>query len=212
MASVLYLKAVLLALPVCLSTSPLEAQNLVTDQWPALSAQVATQATELPIFVRPAPSQVLADLDRSEQTAETAFGGLVGLGQNAEAPKASMTDADIYPGTELGVSLGRGLAAWYQHPGKTASGDIFDPRKLTAAHATLPFGTRLRVVNLRTKKSVVVEVNDRISTRKSIRRKFSIDLSRESAKRLGIDGIAPVEIFAAAPPNNSEDKLASVGP
>jgi rare lipoprotein A len=110
------------------------------------------------------------------------------------------------------MSLGRGLAAWYQHPGKTASGDIFDPNKLTAAHATLPFGTQLRVVNHRTKKSIVVEVNDRMTTRKSIRRKFAIDLSRESAKRLGIDGIAPVEILVLGTPPEAEGKLASVDP
>lgn len=44
---------------------------------------------------------------------------------------------------------------------RTASGDIFDNSKLTAANRSLPFGTKLKVTNLRTGKSVVVEVNDR---------------------------------------------------
>lgn len=47
------------------------------------------------------------------------------------------------------------------HGRKTASGAIFDNNKLTAAHKTLPFGTKLKVTNLANGKSVVVEVNDR---------------------------------------------------
>lgn len=44
---------------------------------------------------------------------------------------------------------------------KTSSGEIFDQRKLTAAHQTMPFGTRLRVTNSQNGKSVIVRVNDR---------------------------------------------------
>jgi rare lipoprotein A len=91
--------------------------------------------------------------------------------------------------------LGRGVAAWYQHAGKTASGEIFRPDRLTAAHATLPLGTRVRVVNQRNHKSVVVDINDRMTTQRSIRRRFTIELSRGGAQVLGIDGIAPVAIY-----------------
>jgi rare lipoprotein A len=57
-----------------------------------------------------------------------------------------------------------GRASWYgkQHHGqKTASGDVYDMHKLTAAHRTLPFGTRLLVTDVATGRSVEVLVNDR---------------------------------------------------
>ena len=55
-----------------------------------------------------------------------------------------------------------GLASFYRLAGyKTANGETFDPNLLTAAHRTLPFGTKLRVTNEKTGKSVVVRVNDR---------------------------------------------------
>jgi rare lipoprotein A len=63
-----------------------------------------------------------------------------------------------------GRPLQTGIASWYG-PGfdgkKTASGEIFNRRALTAAHKTLPFDTRVRVVNLENGKSVVVRINDR---------------------------------------------------
>ena len=70
----------------------------------------------------------------------------------------------------LGVSsaeagpLGRGKASWYG-PGfqgrLTANGERFNTNALTAAHKTLPFGTKVKVTNARTGKSVVVRINDR---------------------------------------------------
>jgi rare lipoprotein A len=53
------------------------------------------------------------------------------------------------------------LASFYTSGGMTASGEKFDKNELTAAHPTLPFGTRLRVTNARTGRSVTVRVNDR---------------------------------------------------
>ena len=55
----------------------------------------------------------------------------------------------------------RQVASFYDHDSETASGEKFDPEKLTAAHRTLPFGTRLRVTNLVNGRSVMVRVNDR---------------------------------------------------
>ncbi len=56
-----------------------------------------------------------------------------------------------------------GVAAFYDHDysGQTACGERYDPKKFTAAHRTLPFGTRLRVTDTQTHRSVVVIVNDR---------------------------------------------------
>jgi rare lipoprotein A len=75
---------------------------------------------------------------------------------------------------------------------KTSSGEIFNQRKMTAAHPTLPHGTRVKVENLANKRSVVVRVNDRLHKRSY----EIIDLSRAAARRLGIlkQGIAMVRI------------------
>ena len=57
-----------------------------------------------------------------------------------------------------------GIASYYAakfHGRRTASGERFDSKVLTAAHLTLPFGTLLKVTNLRNMKSVIVRVNDR---------------------------------------------------
>jgi rare lipoprotein A len=54
-----------------------------------------------------------------------------------------------------------GVASYYSEGKSTASGEKFDPNELTAAHPSLPFGTRLRVTNTTTGKSVTVRVNDR---------------------------------------------------
>ncbi|MCX5854674.1 MAG: septal ring lytic transglycosylase RlpA family protein [Deltaproteobacteria bacterium] len=67
---------------------------------------------------------------------------------------------------------------------RTSSGATYKPHKLTAAHPTLPFGTRVKVENLANKRSVVVTVNDRCR-----KRSFEfIDLSRAAARELGFLG------------------------
>lgn len=94
-----------------------------------------------------------------------------------------------------------GKASWYG-PGfagrKTASGERFDPRSLTAAHRTLPFGTTVRVTNTDNGKSVVVRINDRGPyTGKRI-----IDLSKAAAREIGMlhAGTAGVEVVGIAGP------------
>ena len=73
-----------------------------------------------------------------------------------------------------------GAASWYG-PGfygrRTASGELFGPDTLTAAHRTLPFGTRVRVTNLENGKTVVVRINDR----GPFRRHRVIDLAHGAA-------------------------------
>lgn len=88
--------------------------------------------------------------------------------------------------------LGRGMASWYDEPQMTASGERFDPSQLTAAHRTLPFGTRVRVTNTRNGRSVIVRINDRGPFAKG----RIIDLSKAAARTLQmIDaGVAPVEL------------------
>lgn len=88
-----------------------------------------------------------------------------------------------------------GLASWYGpglHENTTAGGEIFDMNELTAAHPTLPFDTRVKVTNLRNKKTVIVRINDRGPFIK----KRIIDVSMEAARRLEIinSGVAKVSI------------------
>lgn len=64
---------------------------------------------------------------------------------------------------------------------KTASGAVYDKNKLTASHKTLPFGTKVRVTNLDTGKSVVVAVNDRMKPGNPA----VIDVTRRAAQDLG---------------------------
>ncbi len=84
-----------------------------------------------------------------------------------------------------------GIASVYAYDGeKTASGERASPRQLTAAHRTLPFGTRARVTNKRNGRSVVVRINDR----GPFVRGRVIDLTPAAANALGFSGLAPVEV------------------
>lgn len=86
---------------------------------------------------------------------------------------------------------------------KTASDDIFDQNKMTCAHNTLPFGTWVRVTNLRNKKSVIVKVTDRLH----YKNKRLVDLSRAAATKLGYvkRGLTKVkvEVLGKKPPLTS---------
>jgi len=95
------------------------------------------------------------------------------------------------------VSKGdEGRASYYakRYNGRrTTSGARYSPEKMTAAHSTLPFGTKVRVINLANNQEVVVTVNDRCKPRK----KPFIDLSRAAASQLGFlgKGLARVKII-----------------
>nr|WP_238180288.1 septal ring lytic transglycosylase RlpA family protein [Methylobacterium haplocladii] len=95
------------------------------------------------------------------------------------------------------TKLGSGRASWYQHPGRTASGETFKPDGLTAAHHTLPLGARVRVVNNGNGRSVIVRITDRTNQQTQKKRPYIIDLSRGSARALGIDGVAQVALYKA---------------
>lgn len=90
-----------------------------------------------------------------------------------------------------------GSASWYGpgfHGRKTASGEIYDMNKLTAAHKRLPLGTKLEVTNKRTGKSVIVTVNDR----GPFHGNRILDLSHAAARQLGLvqSGVGEVSIRA----------------
>ena len=128
--------------------------------------------------------------------------GLVGLALVAPGCAGTKRPAGLTTAPPEPTKRIVGLASWYgqRHQGRpTASGEMYDMNKLTAAHRTMPFGTRLRVTNTENGRSVVVRVTDRgpfASGR-------ILDVSLAAAKALGMvgDGVAHVEIAVLA---NSE--------
>jgi rare lipoprotein A len=83
--------------------------------------------------------------------------------RHREAPRVSVVRRHDAPSDNIFASKpsSGGLASFYSEGHSTASGEKFDPTELTAAHPSLPFGTKLRVTNTTTGKSVTVRVNDR---------------------------------------------------
>ena len=93
-------------------------------------------------------------------------------------------------GASLPAAAQTGAASWYGSGRRTASGERFNPNGLTAAHRSLPFGTKVRVENRRTGRSVIVRINDR----GPFVRGRIIDLSRGSARALGMGGTTYVSL------------------
>lgn len=115
-------------------------------------------------------------------------------------PMFQLDSMPIAPATLLAsapdvVQVAQGTASWYG-PGffgnRTASGEVFRPGTMTAAHRTLPFGTRVRVTNLNNGRSAVVRINDR----GPFTGNRVIDLGHGAAQELGLvsSGLAPVRL------------------
>jgi len=85
-----------------------------------------------------------------------------------------------------------GIASWYKMGKVTANGERFNPNGLTAAHRHLPFGTKVRVTNIKNGRKVVVRINDRGPFIKN----RIIDLAYGAARRIGLDqsGITKVKL------------------
>lgn len=95
-----------------------------------------------------------------------------------------------------------GIASWYGpgfHGRRTASGKRFNTNKLTAAHRTLPFGTKVLVTNLSNDKTVEVEINDRGPAKKTQR---LIDLSKAAAKKLGFASAGVTKVRVESVPES----------
>src|SRR3954469_13129871 len=131
--------------------------------------------------------------------------------RNKERNPESMTKAStvlaitaVVLGCALGVTpaaaeetkpIQTGAASWYGpgfHGKRTANGETFNTHALTAAHKTLPFGTKVRVTNERTGQSVVVRINDRGPYAHG----RVIDLSKAAAETVGISGVGKVTLAA----------------
>jgi rare lipoprotein A len=113
----------------------------------------------------------------------------------AVAPEKKAEPAPAATAAPAAGDVITGKAAWYGakfNGRKTASGERFNAAALTAASKTLPFGTLVRVTNLKNKKSVVVRINDRGPSQPD----RIIDVSRAAAAKLGMlrSGTAEVEL------------------
>ena len=115
--------------------------------------------------------------------------------------------------TEIGaldqlIDIGRGQASYFGNEmagNRTASGEKCDPDKFTAAHRTVPLGSRLRVTDMVTGRSVVVRVNDR----GPFSRGRVIDLSRAAAKEIGLfaRGHGEVQLSLVQPGERGQEEL-----
>ena len=112
--------------------------------------------------------------------------------------KAALAAATLAAGLIAGTSPSSaftqcGRASWYALHSRTASGERMNPSALTAAHRSLPFGTRLKVTNKRNGKSVVVRINDR----GPFIRGRMLDLSRGAARQLGFVSAGQTSVCVA---------------
>jgi len=153
------------ALPALMAMHPAAAQNF-DDRWSIIPKAHAEPAP-------PAPDNSAAP-PGSDSKATAASGEHKGA---ADAPKRVFS----------------GKASFYSYrKAKTASGSYFDRDQLTAAHRSLPLGTRVRVTDVSTNRSVVVRITDR----GPFIRNRVLDLSLAGARKLGITDRGVVEIRA----------------
>lgn len=146
----------------------------------------ASAATALPAFTPSAQAQF-----------DEALAELEGNLATATIPDHAVDMSTVEPelGPRIREDMGQGVASYYgaRFAGRpTASGEAFDPADYTAAHKTLPFGSRLRVTNPRNGNSVIVRINDR----GPYARGRVLDVSRAAAEELGMirSGHATVQL------------------
>ncbi len=170
--------------------------NAAQESWRQACSGPAYVCGEQAAAVAPAKAKAIAKAKPAAQApkAKKAYAA------SADAPKSktkqkTASKAKASSGSGGGSAFQSGMASWYGgkfHGRKTANGETYNMNSLTAAHKTLPFGTRVRVTNTRSGASVDVRINDRgpfIAGR-------VIDLSRAAAGSIGLTntGVAPVKV------------------
>lgn len=209
--SVLVMRSDGVDLRAIINSSTIEAEIVTQPEVaPAMSSQENNEA-DLPSFTASVPTYTF-DSDRPQQvlgksSAQTDDG--------AEFSQASITipvervDRSVKPERLITyrsndsrtqsafdriVATQTGKASWYgaESGPKTANGERFNPNGLTAAHRTLPFGTKVRVTSIRTGKAVTIRINDRGPFHSS----RILDLSAGAAEAIGIkqDGVATIRM------------------
>jgi rare lipoprotein A len=181
--------------------------SLAVVQWPDV-ALASSKSPDLPLWKkllfaftpipRPAPRQhpvKAAVTARRPEPPDRVEAKERDLGVRAAATSSPAEPAALSPLYEPARPTGTGciggrriISAFYSQGQRTASGQPFDAHAMTAAHRTLPFGTRLTVTNPRTGKSVIVLVNDRGPFISGV----SLDLSLAAAEAIGLRGTGTV--------------------
>jgi len=151
-------------------------------------AGLAQQQVEMTATSETRSVDALAFTPSDEAAFETAFGHL-DTPVEPEVPDHAVDITTIEPAAPppppASSSLGTGVASYYGrrfHGRLTANGERFNMNEMTAAHRTLPFGSRVRVTNSNNGRSVVVRINDR----GPFIRGRHIDLSRAAAEEIGM--------------------------
>jgi len=150
----------------------------------ALAACVPTESDGVALPVDTQVAQAQAETQTEATVADTAQAGAEETGTKP-MQYAGLTEGD--------APFQQGRASFYRHGSRTANGERFDPSGMTAAHPSLPFGSRVRVVHPASGNEVVVRINDRGP--------FTggrvIDLAEGAARRLGIirAGVASVSLY-----------------
>jgi rare lipoprotein A (peptidoglycan hydrolase) len=153
-------------------------RHRVTARIEAVPAETTSQDIALR---EPAPSRSIAPVETRAFATRTVEPEPV-----EESPRdASARHSRGYHSCTTGERI---ISAFYWEGSHTASGARFDPDAMTAAHRTLPFGTRLMVLNPRNGKFVTVTINDRGPFTKGV----SLDLSRGAARAIGLQGTGAV--------------------
>ena len=160
--------------------------------WPASSepAQTPAPAPAPQVVAKPAPP-VAAPAPRRDPP--DAVPRVVAIPQGAPNVPYEIKGETYEPEAADVPLTETGIASWYGKPfhgRRTATGEVYDMHAMTAAHKTMPLPSYALVRNPRNKREVVVRVNDRGPFKPG----RVIDLSHAAARKLGISGIAPVEV------------------
>jgi rare lipoprotein A len=174
-------------IPDALSVSGIRARNVIRSLAVVLGAALLAGCAQSSVVSR---NSEFAGPSRKASLQRSRTASFVTNGRLAAARKH--TPFARHNGAAPTQIASRGIASFYTADQETASGEKFDTNDLTAAHPTLPFGTRLRVTNVATGRSVTVRVNDRgpyVPGR-------VVDVSHSAADALGMvrSGIAEVKL------------------
>jgi rare lipoprotein A len=152
-------------------------------------------------IVAPEPSIAIPVMRPTRSTVPTRSSGAIAPSGRPFANSSGTVEQSpttVQPLLNKVVSTQTGKASWYGSEGgsKTANGERYDPHGLTAAHRTLPFGTKVRVTSIKTGKSAIVRINDR----GPFRGNRAIDISAGAAEAIGLksDGVGEVRIEVLA--------------
>jgi peptidoglycan lytic transglycosylase len=167
--------------------------SFVLVQYPDFAA-ASTKSPDVPLWKRLLSVLTSAPTSKPTHQDRAPSARVVAAPNRAESLPVPPIQGPRTGSTGSGAGCGSGrrvVSAYYWEGQHTASGQAFNPNGLTAAHRTLPFGTRLTVKNPKTGQSVTVVVNDRGPFVPGV----SLDLSLGAAQAIGMRGVGAVCIL-----------------